>query len=142
MKDHCEKISQDYMKKFEDLEIKYDQVSAQNNELQEKNKKLELMARYEGRFGDSNNGIKLDGILMTDANAEQEENQGNQNKDSENYAGFMKINMRATKIIQPINKRPVAMNLNTVNKDLLIRDINMISSDILQKKEQYSKVYY
>ena len=129
------------MRKFEELEIKYEQVSLQNNELHEKNKKLELLARYDGRFADSNNGIKLDGILMTDTNADQEEDI-NQNKDAENYAGFMKINMRATKIIQPVNKRPVAMNLNTVNKDLLIRDINMISSNILQKKELYSKVYY
>jgi hypothetical protein len=139
MKDQFEKISQDYMKKYEDLEIKFDQISTQNNELQEKNKKLELMARYDGRFADSNNGIKLDGILMTDTNADQDEDL---TKNEENYAGFMKINMRATKIIQPINKRPVAMNLNTVNKDLLIRDINMISSNILQKKELYSKVYY
>ena len=140
MKDHCEKISQDYMKKFEDLELKYDQIITQNNELQEKNKKLELMARYEGRFGSSDNGIKLDGIQMTDIS--NTDDQSKENDDTENYAGFMKINVRPTKIIQPLNKRLVNMNLATVNKEILIRDINMISSDILQKKEQYSKVYY
>ena len=128
------------MKKFEDLELKYDQIITQNNELQEKNKKLELMARYEGRFGSTDNGIKLDGIQMTDIS--NTDDQSKENDDTENYAGFMKINVRPTKIIQPLNKRPVNMNLATVNKEILIRDINMISSDILQKKEQYSKVYY
>ncbi len=140
MKENCEKISQDYMKKYEELEQKFELIAQHNNDLSEKNKKLELMARYDSRFGSTNNGIRLDGLMMTEQNLNDEKT--NKESDaSEKYAGFMKVNLNPTKRGVSL-KKPVSMNLNAMSKDFMIRDINMISLDILHKKEQYSKVFF
>jgi len=136
MKDNFEKISQEYIRKYEDLESKYETLMLSNNDLLERNKKLELMAKFEGRFTSAKEGIQLDNLMITETGANEEKSR-KENEDSGNYAGFMKVSMKPLKVAGA--KRPVVMNFNQ-NKDLLLRDINKISTDILQGKEQYSKV--
>jgi hypothetical protein len=145
MKENLEKISQDYLKKNEILEQKYEHILFQNNDLLEKVKKLELFTKYQTKFSSTNQGIKLDNImLMTESNESLEKDDA-----SGDYGGYMKVNLKPTKLANS-SKRPLSMSMNfnhnhAVNKDVLIRDIrdiNQLSSNILQKKELYSKVCF
>ena len=128
MKDNYEKLSQDYMKRNEDLEKKYEQLIIQNNELNQKIKKLEL-AHYDGIYTSYNNGLKLDAILMTDAGNEEIIDK------NEEYKGFMRVNMNPPKAIQKGFKKPGPLGFTRINNEILTRDINMITNNILQKKE-------
>lgn len=138
MKENFEKLSKEYMRKYEDLEQKYEHVLLTNNDLMERNKKLELLAKYEGKFTSSNHGINLDGIMMTEGHNDEVLEK---KEDAGEYKGYMKVNLKPTRILSTVSRKP-GVNFNPVNNDILIRDINTISNNILQKKEQYSKVCY
>lgn len=142
-KDNFEKLSQNYIKKYEDLEVRYEQILLHNNELLEWNKKLELQAKYDGRMNSSNNGINLDGLMMSESN-QNEEKVEKKAEDANEYKGYLKVSVNPTKLSNNNqSSRPgLSRAYNPSNKDVLFRDINMISSNILQKREQYSKVCY
>jgi hypothetical protein len=137
-KENYEKISQDYIKKFEELEQKHESLNFQHNELIDKTRKLELLVRTDRNFGSPNTGIALDRIMMSENSGQDMfENLNADDKNFNQFAGYMKVNLKPTKI-PAANKKPIQMNLN-MNKDYMIPDINVLSSDILQKKEQYLK---
>ena len=112
--------------------------------MEERNKNLERLCRGTDNhlkgFGSANSGIKLGDCI--NLMSEHEENKlefdrditlNSKNKPSENYTGFMKVNINRTKLPNKLS------TINFMQHKEISRDVILISNEISQEKEQYSK---
>ncbi len=136
-------------KEFDLLEIKYKEANFQINELTERNKILEIKLKDTNANNVSSQnlvGVNLEKIYLSEINNDEEEvNQ----KEAEAYDGtaFVKVHLKPTKLNLNTNSNNKKFFSNSFNphSNLLFqnnRDLNSITTNILMKNEQFSKVFF
>lgn len=134
-----ENISEDRQKQIELLEARYKEISFKTSELQERNKILEMRIKNEN-VTSPNVRVDLDKLYFS-TNNEEESNE----KEERAYDGaaFVKVHLNPTKLNPTSGRKFLSSGMNP-HKELFFghhNDINSITTNILLKKEQYSKVF-
>jgi hypothetical protein len=146
MKENYEKVSQDYLKRYEILEAKNEQLSMQNVEYLERIKKLELFAKYNNSVSFESTthqakGVSLDAVFRTESSV-MEKYEKDDADAAEKYAGYMKVNLKPTKIHSTMIKRPA--NFSKMNMNMNINEeVELSPIPIPEKKinKQYNNIF-
>jgi chromosome segregation ATPase len=148
-KENAEIRVEEKTKEIDFLQAKYKEVNFQINELNERNKILESKLKdinTNNMASPNIVGVNLDKIYLSEINNEDDEIS---QKEAEAYDGtaFVKVHLKPTKINlnTNTNNKKFFSNSFSPHTSLLFqnnKDINSITSNILMKKEQFSKVFF